>query len=140
MLSFLSRRTFMLIGALALALPFAAIARPPGGHDPAAKIERLGLDEVSQAQVDAILDGSRTEHRSLRRALRNSRQTLRDLMKDRSSDEAVLIAQVERVSQAELALHKYRIATHLQLRTVLSDDQLESLFERGKRRRHARLR
>ncbi len=127
----------LVVGALVASLPFMAFARPPGGG-PEARLERLGLDEVSQAQVDAILDASRTERRSLRRALRSSHETLRDLLKDRAAEEAVLLAQVERVSDAELALHKHRIATHLQLRSVLSDDQLEALFERGKRGRHGR--
>jgi Spy/CpxP family protein refolding chaperone len=127
-------------GALALALvvPLAAGARPPGGPERGleSRIEQLELDAETQASVDAILDGTRGERREVQRQLRAAHEGMRELFQAENADEAGLIAQAELISALQLELHKQRIASHLQLREVLSAAQMESLASKAGERSH----
>jgi Spy/CpxP family protein refolding chaperone len=61
---------------------------------------------------------------------------MRELFQAENADEAGLIAQAELISALQLELHKQRIASHLQLREVLSAAQMESLASKAGERSH----
>lgn len=117
--------------------PSSALARPPG--DGMAKlVDQLDLDAATQSQVDAILDSKRDQRRALHRELRDARETMRDLMASADADEATLLGQAERIGAIEQERHALRIGTHLQLRSILSKDQMQSLAEAKRSRAHPR--
>ena len=113
---------------LLIIAPWAAVARPPGGGLPQL-IDQLELDRSTQSQVDALLDSRREQRRSLHRELRGARETMRSLMASADADEASLLSQAERIGALEQARHALRIGTHLQLRTILTSDQMASLAQ-----------
>ena len=127
--SFPIKRLLTVAGlSMALILPLSALARPPGGHGGLEmQIEQLELDDETRSSVDQILDEARTQRRALQRELRATREQLREDLVAVDSDEAILLAQVERISVLDLEMNKQRIATHLKLRAVLTSDQMASL-------------
>ena len=108
--------------------PWTAIARPPGDGLPQL-IDRLALDASTQSEVDAVLDSQREQRRSLHRELRSARETMRSLMASADADEASLLSQAERIGALEQERHSLRIGTHLQLRTILTPDQMQTLAD-----------
>lgn len=120
---------------VAMALPTVALTATAerGGGLPA-RLERLELDETTRAQTDAILDAGRDEARALRKDAREAREAFRSLKQDASTEEAALVAAAARVRDARFAARRHQIGTFVQLREVLSADQLASLQEGGGRR------
>lgn len=114
------------VGALLIFAPWAAVARPPGGGLPQL-IDQLELDASTQGEVDALLDAQREQRRSLHRELRSAREGMRSLMASADADEASLLSQAERIGALEQERHSLRIGTHLQLRTILTPDQMQAL-------------
>lgn len=127
--SFPVKRLSIIVGlAMALVLPFSAMARPPGGYGGfEMQLDRLDLDETTRGSVDLILDESRAQRRLVRRELHAAREQMRERLAAVDSDEASLLAQAERISVLELEMARQRISTHLELRSVLSNDQMEAL-------------
>jgi len=142
-----SSRPIWLIGITLLtltALVATASARPQGDGPPIeARIEKLDLDAETQARVDGILDAAHEQRRSLRRELREARTQLRELVGAGAGAEA-LYAQAETLGALDLRRHQERIGMLLELREVLSPEQVASLLERDEeggrryRRRAAR--
>ncbi len=112
-------------------------ARPPGPpalHAPPGPrlerlVEELGLDERTLAQVDAIIDASRTKERTLRRQLREAGKQMRSLLEEEDPRETELLEQVDVIGGLRTELRKEQLKTMLRVRALLSQEQRAKLLE-----------
>jgi len=137
-----------LVAAATLALPVVAAARPPGGPPPPGRgpagamsenrleglVEKLGLDEATLVEVDALLDASRDRGRKLRRNLREAHDQMRGLLDASSPDEAAIFAQIDVISGLRGDLEKNRLGTLIRVRALLSPEARGRLLESMKKR------
>jgi Spy/CpxP family protein refolding chaperone len=140
--------------ALALGMAFAAVASAggPDGHGrkhgppPIDRVldrhaDELGLDAAVLEQVRAIGARARAEEEPLRETLRAERDALHALLRQDAPDADAIMRQAEAIGSAETELHKQRLLTLLEVRTLLTPEQrakLESIFEAKRQRMRER--
>ncbi|RIL04589.1 MAG: hypothetical protein DCC71_13655, partial [Proteobacteria bacterium] len=115
------------------------------GRDGPPRIERLldrhaselELTDEQRDRVSAIAERARETEAPLRDGLRARRDELHALLRTDAPDTDAVLAQADRVGEAETALHKQRLRTLLEVRAILTPEQREKLtaiFERGRER------
>lgn len=103
--------------------------------------EKIGLNDQQKQQLEKIGQSSRLKMIDLRADMEKQRVILGPMLQTYHPDEAQVLAQVEKVSQARAALEKARIQAMLASRNVLTEDQWNKLresrmeFRRGFRHR-----
>jgi len=105
--------------------------------------EELGLNDQQKQQLEKISQDGRLKMIDLRADLEKQEVILGPLLRTFHPDEAQVLAQVDKVSQARAALEKQRVQTMLASRGVLTDEQWKKLEDSRPRfhesfRRHPR--
>jgi Spy/CpxP family protein refolding chaperone len=104
--------------------------------------ERLGLDAETLAKIRAAADASRPEHERLADELHALRLEMRALLSEDAPGLEAVMHLADRVGAAETALDKHRLATLLEIRTLLTPEQRRELVriheERRRERREAK--
>lgn len=140
-MSHVMRRTLAASITLAAATTFtlaatAALARPGGGRGgppPLAMVlerhaEELGVTDEQLDRVDEIMEASREQAEALRESVQRERDSLRTLVES-DADTAAVLAQLEKVGEAQTALEAHRLTTTMQVRSLLTDEQRAALQE-----------
>jgi Spy/CpxP family protein refolding chaperone len=114
-------------------LTTSAFARPRGhGADRLTSLEErvdsLGLDDQTRAQIHTTIDGARSTLSELRSQLQDAHQQLRALMIQEASDNA-LWAQSDLIGSLEAEYRKQTLSTLLAVRALLTPEQRASLRE-----------
>ena len=99
--------------------------------------ERIGLNDQQKEQLEKISQSSRLKMIDLRADLEKQQVILGPMLQAFRPDEAQVLAQVEKVSQARAAVEKARIQTMLATRNVLTEEQWTKLKDRGMGFHHA---
>jgi Spy/CpxP family protein refolding chaperone len=89
--------------------------------------ERIGLSDQQKQQLEKISLDSRLKMIDLRADLEKQQVILGPLLQTYHPDEAQVLGQVEKVSQARAAVEKERVQTMLASRGVLTEDQWNKL-------------
>jgi Spy/CpxP family protein refolding chaperone len=89
--------------------------------------EKIGLSDQQKQQLEKISLDSRLKMIDLRADLEKQEVILGPMLQTYHPDEAQVLAQVEKVSQARAAVEKARIQTMLASRGVLTEDQWNKL-------------
>lgn len=103
-------------------------------------VEKIGLSDQQKQQLEKISQASRLEMIDLRAGLEKQQVILGPMLQTYHPDEAQVLAQVGKVSQARAALDKARVQAMLDSRNVLTEEQWNKLkesrmgFHRGFRR------
>lgn len=121
--------TALLLAGLALAAP--AQARPfhgPGGPGgPGDWIQRhaeeLGIDEATLAQIEAIVDASRSEGEAIFAEHRAAREAMHALLEQDEPDFDAVMQQADVIGAIDVRKHKHRLATMLKVRALLTPEQ-----------------
>jgi Spy/CpxP family protein refolding chaperone len=100
--------------------------------------ERLGLDADVLERIRAVADASRPEHERLADALHALRVEMREQLGQDDPDRDAVMRLADRVGAAETALDKHRLATLLEIRALLTQDQRRELGRIFAERRKAR--
>jgi Spy/CpxP family protein refolding chaperone len=124
----------LVCAALALGSTPAA-ARPPGPHPDvrrlADKLERnaarLGLSAETVAKIRAIVDAAAPESDALQNKLRQAHATMRELLDTPRPDEDAVLRQADAIGALDTALLRQGLRTLLQIRPLLTDQQLAEL-------------
>jgi Spy/CpxP family protein refolding chaperone len=91
--------------------------------------EKIGLNDQQKQQLEKISLASRLKMIDLRADMEKQQVILGPMLQAFHPDEAQVLAQVEKVSQARAALEKERVQTMLATRNVLTEDQWNKLKE-----------
>jgi Spy/CpxP family protein refolding chaperone len=91
--------------------------------------EKIGLNDQQKQQLEKISQASRLKMIDLRADLEKQQVILEPMLQAFHPDEAQVLAQVEKVSQARSALEKERVQSMLATRNVLTEDQWNKLKE-----------
>ena len=91
--------------------------------------EKIGLNDQQKQQLAKISLSSRLKMIDLRADLEKQQVILGPMLQTYHPDEAQVLAQVEKVSQARAAVEKQRVQTMLATRNVLTEDQWNKLKE-----------
>lgn len=130
---------------LGLGLAAQASARPHGGcghrsgEDPGGleqRIEELELSAETGDAVEKLLDQTRAQQRELRGQLRENHERMHDLLAQESAPAQEILALADTIGALETHLHKNRLQTLLQIRSLLTPEQWQELLpqhERGRR-------
>ena len=145
-------------GALLLGLLFVvapALAGPPGGGRPPhgrkgpppihhvleRHADRLGLDDTTRRRISTIAEEAQLRDRELHRELRARHDAMRGLLDAEEPDRAAVLALAEEIGALENQAYKLRLGSMLDIRALLTPEQLEALVEiRGEERRPDRRR
>ena len=101
--------------------------------------ERLGLDAETLARIRATADASRPEHERLEEQLHALRREMHQLLSVDAPDPDAVMQLADRIGAAETELDKHRLATLLEIRTLLTPEQrreLVRIHEERRRERH----
>ena len=89
--------------------------------------EKIGLSDQQKQQLEKISQDSRLKMVDLRANLEKQRVILMPMLQTYRPDQAAVLAQVEKVSQARAALEKQRVQSMLASRGVLTEEQWNKL-------------
>jgi Spy/CpxP family protein refolding chaperone len=89
--------------------------------------ERIGLNDQQKQQLEKISQDSRLKMIDLRANLEKQQVILGPMLQTYHPEEAAVLAQVEKVSQARAAVEKQRVQTMLACRSVLTEEQWNKL-------------
>ncbi|MEJ2009183.1 MAG: periplasmic heavy metal sensor [Acidobacteriota bacterium] len=89
--------------------------------------QKIGLTDQQKQQLDKISQEGRLKMIDLRANLEKQRVILGPMLQTYHPDEAQVLAQVDKVSQARAAVEKGRIQNMLATRNVLSEEQWKKL-------------
>ena len=89
--------------------------------------QRIGLTDQQTQRLDKIALDGRLKMIDLRADLEKEQVILGPMLQVYHPDEAQVLAQVDKVSQARAALEKQRVETMLATRNVLSEEQWKKL-------------
>jgi len=92
-------------------------------------VEKIGLSDQQKQQLDKLSLDSRLKTIDLRADLEKQQVILGPMLQTYHPDEAQVLAQVEKVSQARAALEKARVQAMLGSRNVLTKEQWNKLKE-----------
>jgi Spy/CpxP family protein refolding chaperone len=89
--------------------------------------EEIGLNDQQKQQLEKISQDSRLKMIDLRADLEKQQVILEPMLQGYHPDEAQVLEQVDKLSQARAALEKERVQTMLATRSVLTEDQWNKL-------------
>jgi Spy/CpxP family protein refolding chaperone len=120
-----------------LAAPPDGQPRPtaPAWNDPQLA-ERLGMNSDQRKKIEAAVQEHRLKQIDLRAAVEKARVMLEPLVAAEQPDEGRILAQIDRVAQAEAELRKDEMRLQLEIRRALTPEQ----WRRLQQERQARLR
>ena len=135
-----------LIFLLAVALFSAAPvhARGPFGHGKHGHggarfiehhAEQLGLDDATREAIQAVVAGSAEENSAAREELREAQGAMRALLQEPLPDTTAVMNQADLINEIRGDMHKARLATVLEIRALLSEEQREMLVALMEERR-----
>lgn len=108
-------------------------SRAPGCDGPGSWIdrhgERLGLEAATSAEITKISQASKQEQERLQVKLDEAQAGLRKLLGRGTPDEAAVMKQADEIGSIELAMRKNRLAAMLAIRSLLTEEQRETLLE-----------
>ena len=135
---------------LALLASNPAWSRGPEGHGPKRggpmhdvflmekHAERLRLDDKTLEQVRGIIAASKEKSRTLHGQLREAHKTMRDLLSAPTPNEKAVMEQAEKVGAIRNDLAKHHLSVLLQIRPLLTAEQVQELGKIRKERRPGR--
>jgi Spy/CpxP family protein refolding chaperone len=101
---------------------------PPGLAQLEHKIERLDLSADVRTKAFAIIDGSRSEERTLREKSRAAHEQLHAMIASGAPDTKKLDAKVEEVGALKVRQHKQFLHTLIEVGALLPEDQRAQWF------------
>jgi Spy/CpxP family protein refolding chaperone len=104
------------------------------GTGPMAHLKELGLTEQQRDRIEAIHDTQRRGGIELRKDLELAQLDMQKLMRADAPDRRAIETHIDRIAGLRAQLHKARVNTMLDVRSVLTPQQrqkLEQLRERG---------
>jgi periplasmic protein CpxP/Spy len=118
--------------------PFQNQPRPQGDgawwHNPQ-MVERIGLSEDQRKKLEDLEQQHKLRRIDLNAAMQKAQVTLEPLMNAEQPDESKILAQIDRVSQAQGELRKDEVQLQLSVRRILTADQWRKLREEEPRPR-----
>lgn len=99
-------------------------------------VQKIGLTDDQANRIDKVFQDFRAKLVDLHTNLQKQEEQLKPLVDADSPDDGAVMAQVDRVAQARVALERGNAAMMLAIRHVLSSDQWKKLQERSPGRRH----
>jgi Spy/CpxP family protein refolding chaperone len=96
------------------------------GCDPAA-LKGLDLTAEQQRKVTDIHERMQRKHIQADADLRLAQMDLHKLVRAESPDRAKIEAQIDRIARLEADMHKARVGTQLEVRSLLTPEQLKKL-------------
>jgi len=101
---------------------------PPGLAHLEHKIERLDLSADVRTQAFAIIDGSRSEERTLREKTRAAHEQLHAMIASGAPDTKKLDAKVDEVGALKVRQHKQFLHTLIEVGALLPEEQRAQWF------------
>jgi Spy/CpxP family protein refolding chaperone len=86
--------------------------------------ERLGIPEEVVAQVTTVAERARTEMKALMMSLKEERVALKELLRGDNVDRGAVMAQIDVIGEVEVALRKHKIGVLIEIRELLTREQL----------------
>jgi Spy/CpxP family protein refolding chaperone len=118
--------------------PFQGQLRPQGDgawwHNPQV-VERVGLNADQRKKLDELEQQHKLRRIDLNAAMQKAQVTLEPLMNAEQPDESKILAQIDRVSQAQGELRKDEVQMQLGVRRILTADQWRKVREEESRPR-----
>lgn len=109
---------------------------PPPPHEMIRKhADELGIDAETVETVVAIAEEARERMEALRRTKHEAARTLRQLLSEDSPDRQAVMAQVDRLSEAEAEEKKHHLTVLMDIREQLTTEQRSAIETFQKRRR-----
>jgi len=99
-------------------------------------VQKINLTDDQAQKIDKVFQDARLQLIDLHANLEKQETMLRPLVDADQPDEGKVMAQVDRVAQARVALERANAQMMLAIRRVLSADQWKKLQERSPGRRH----
>lgn len=99
-------------------------------------VQQIGLTDDQAGRIDKTFQDFRAKLVDLHTNLQKQEEQLKPLVDADTPDDGAVMAQVERVAQARIALEKANAQMMLAIRHVLTSDQWKKLQERSPGRRH----
>ena len=100
-------------------------------------IDELGLSAEQREKLKELRDKNK-DMRDKQRDLRFAKQTVSELMRDPESSESEITQKVEQLTQLQTELTKRRMQRLIELRKVLSADQMRTLVDKVEQKKQAR--
>jgi Spy/CpxP family protein refolding chaperone len=97
--------------------------------------ERIGLDDATVKRIKDIVYDAHKEEIQLKAAMKTARVDLRRALDDDAPDRAKVMRLVERVGDAGVKHQQHRIGTMLDIRALLTPDQVKQLAQMRRERR-----
>jgi len=94
----------------------------PFGNDPQ-MAERLGISAEQRIKIQALMQEHRLKRIDLHATLEKAQVTLEPLVNAEQPDESKILAQMDRVAQAQAELQKDEMRQQLEIRRVLTQEQ-----------------
>ena len=91
------------------------------------RLERIELGADVRERVDAILDETRVEARSVRREMRVAHERMRALLEQDTPDAKAVLAQADVLGALQTRAHKQHLSALLQIQPLLTAEQREEL-------------
>jgi Spy/CpxP family protein refolding chaperone len=105
----------------------------PGGPGMQGRLEKelgkLGLSDVQNQKVQAILTAAQPQRDEMRGQMRQAFQDMHTLLDQDTPDQAAVLAQADRIGQLQTQAHKDMLTTLLAVRAELSPAQRMQLRE-----------
>ncbi|MAE65310.1 MAG: hypothetical protein CMJ18_13645 [Phycisphaeraceae bacterium] len=137
----------VLAASTALAEPGEGRRRGRGGHEPFCKIlhdpeamKALGLSEDQAKELRRIRYEARRAQIDLKAERDRARLELQHLMQQDAPDEAAVMAAVERVGQASIAMRKHGVKQMLASRSIVGAEKWQKMKHMRRERMHRGMR
>jgi Spy/CpxP family protein refolding chaperone len=102
-----------------------AWGRGPGGR----AFEQLDLSASQRRQIDEIRNRTQRDAIQRRAEMETASLDLRELMRDDRPDRRAIDRQIDRIAELRADMMKARVASQLDMRAVLTDEQRDRLHE-----------
>jgi Spy/CpxP family protein refolding chaperone len=112
------------------AQPRTAPRTPPLHRFLQRNAEELEIDEETLETIVAIAEDSREEISGLRQGLASAKEELETLLKEDEPNRRAVMAQVETLGMAEIAMRQAHLTTLMDIRALLTLEQREEIERR----------
>lgn len=109
--------------------PAVGMARPGPGGPLARMSEELSLTDAQKTEIQKIQKNGKAGMQSQRAAFKDARDALNQVMSSSTSTKDQLLAAHEKFAQAKLEMMRLQFAQIVEMRTVLTPEQLQKLPE-----------